>query len=56
LRNQPEPEMTKLLRRVYTALCIVGVLAVATGCETLQPQGIVMEPIENFGGGGGDAA
>jgi hypothetical protein len=44
--------MTKLLRRVYTALCVACVLAAATGCETLQPEGLVMEPLENLGGGG----
>lgn len=44
-----------------TAQHRTGVLAatfvvLGTGCETLHPQGFAMEPIENYGGGGGDAS
>ena len=42
------------LRQAILVMCAAGVMLVATGCQTLQPQGIVTDPIENYGGGGGD--
>lgn len=39
-----------------TALAVLAAVFIvfAAGCASVQPDGVVMEPIENYGGGGGD--
>ena len=45
-------ELSKTLFSVLAALLLVF----ATGCETLQPHGITMDSLDNYGGGGGDGS
>ena len=46
--------MKRELRNTVLAVLAATFVVLSTGCETLQPQGIVTDPIENYGGGGGD--
>lgn len=48
--------MKRELRNTVLALLAATFVVLGTGCETLHHQGLVMEPIENYGGGGGDAS
>ena len=48
--------MKRELRKYLLAVLTAGFAVVGTGCETLQPNGLVMEPIENYGGGGGESS
>jgi hypothetical protein len=48
--------MKRELRSAVLAVLAATFVVLSTGCETLQPQGIAMEPIENYGGGGGDGS
>jgi hypothetical protein len=48
--------MKRELRNTVLAALAATFVVLGTGCETLQPQGFTMEPIENYGGGGGDAS
>lgn len=48
--------MKRELRNTVLAVLAATFVVLGTGCETLQPHGFVMEPIENYGGGGGDAS
>ena len=46
--------MKRELRNTVLAVLAAAFVVLGTGCQTLQPQGVTMEPIANFGGGGGD--
>lgn len=46
--------MKRELRTNILVLLTAAFVTVITGCQTLQPPGIVMEPLDkNHGGGGG---
>lgn len=47
--------MKRQVQQAMLALFATAVVVFATGCESLHPP-IVMDPIENHGGGGGDAS
>jgi hypothetical protein len=47
--------MKRELRNTALAVLAATFVVLGTGCQTLQPPGLVMDPIENYGGGGGDA-
>jgi hypothetical protein len=47
--------MKRTLHQAVLAVVAATFVVFATGCETLQTA-ITMEPIENYGGGGGDAS
>ena len=42
------------LRKYLAAILTVGFVILSGGCETLQPHGFVMAPLQDHGGGGGD--
>jgi hypothetical protein len=48
--------MNPALRNTLLAVLTATFVILGTGCETLHPQGLVMEPVENCGGSGGDAS
>jgi hypothetical protein len=41
-------------KRALIALLSFRTVVLTVGCETLHHHGFTMEPIENYGGGGGD--
>lgn len=45
--------MKRLLHKTVFGLLMAAIAIFAAGCETLQPQGITMDSLENHGGGGG---
>ena len=46
--------MKRELRNTVLAVMAATFVVLGTGCESLHPPGFAMEPIENYGGGGGD--
>jgi hypothetical protein len=45
--------MKRQLSKTLFGLLMAALAIFATGCETIQPHGITMDSLENYGGGGG---
>jgi hypothetical protein len=48
-----ESIMKRELRNSVLAVLTAAFVALTIGCQTLQSPGLTMEPLENYGGGGG---